>query len=129
LCRLVISMTKDVRENQQLPKTEGILRDGKDVRLCMYRMRRFFIFLYVSMVLHFQCYIYGIHKRFCPHSVSRILSMHILAPKPNLFASESIPTKDDRRKDGSKGVVYKDGKLHSQQSPILYQSYEIKRAP
>jgi hypothetical protein len=36
--------------------------------------------------------IYGIHKRFCPHSVSKILPMHIPAPNPNLFTSESIPT-------------------------------------
>jgi hypothetical protein len=31
-------------------------------------------------------------KRFCPHSVSRILLMHIPPPNPNLLASESIPT-------------------------------------
>jgi hypothetical protein len=29
VCRLVISMTKGARENQQLPKIDGILRDGK----------------------------------------------------------------------------------------------------
>jgi hypothetical protein len=83
----------------------------------MYRMRRFIFLLYVSMVFSkdifgaiYMKYIKGFvpirkkvlspsgkrflssfGKRFCPHSVSKILLMHIPAPNPNLLASESIP--------------------------------------
>jgi hypothetical protein len=57
----------------------------------MYRMCRFIFYMF-SKDIFSAIYIYGIHKRFCPHSVSRILPMHIPAPNPNLFASKSILT-------------------------------------
>jgi hypothetical protein len=53
-----------------------------------------YFLLYVSMVFSKEIFsaIYMKYiKRFCPHSVSRILPMHIPAPNPNLFASENIP--------------------------------------
>jgi protoporphyrinogen oxidase len=54
------------------------------------------------------------------------------------MSEKSETTKDGRKlgkrdeilRDGKDdGFVYKDGKLHSQQSPITYQSYETNRAP
>jgi hypothetical protein len=43
---------------------------------------------FLMTFLYYKC---RIHKRFCPHSVSRTLFMHISVPNPNL-ASESVPT-------------------------------------
>jgi hypothetical protein len=60
----------------------------------MYRMRRF-TFLYVSVVFSqdiFSATYMEYIKRFGPHSVSRILPMHLPAPNSNLFSTESIPT-------------------------------------
>jgi hypothetical protein len=54
-----------------------------------------YFLLYVSMVFSkdiFSAIYMEYIKGFGPHSVSRILPMHIPAPNSNLFTSESIPT-------------------------------------
>jgi hypothetical protein len=65
----------------------------------MYRMRRFiyYMFLWFFLKTFLVLYIWNtyigfvsIRKKVCPHSVSRILPMHIPAPNPNLLASERV---------------------------------------
>jgi hypothetical protein len=55
------------------------------------------IYFYHFFYRHYPCYIYGIHQRFCPHSVSTgyclCISPHLIL---NLLASESIPTESMR---------------------------------
>jgi hypothetical protein len=73
----------------------------KFVRLCIEYTDLFLLYVFMVFSKDIFSAIYGLHKRFCPHSekgfcphsVSRILLMHIPAPNRNLFASKSIPTK------------------------------------
>jgi hypothetical protein len=65
------------------------------VRLCIESADLFMVFSKDIFSATYMEYI----KRVCPHSVSRILSMHIPAPNPNLFASESIPTERTSNRD------------------------------